>query len=85
MPPQLRYIAITNKAVRSVLSVVEHGFPDVRVVRIDGSVWTVARSGEDGSVEVEEWPSRRVRCVTEWLESLECSDAIWRGVDGGHA
>lgn len=81
MPPGLRYVGITNMLIRSALSVVEHGFPNVRVVRIDGSVWTVIRS-EDGSLEVEQWPYRRVKYhAAEWLESLECADAIWRGVD----
>lgn len=83
MPPLLRYIGITNMSIRSVLSVVEHGFPNARVVRIDGSVWTVTRSGEDGSLEVERWPYRRAKYhAAEWLESLECGDAIWKGVDG---
>ncbi|KAF8555155.1 hypothetical protein OG21DRAFT_1507955 [Imleria badia] len=83
MPPLLRYIGITNMPIRSVLSVVEHGFPNVRVVRIDRSVWTVTRSEEDGSLEVEQWPYRRAKYhAAEWLESLECADAIWRGVAG---
>ena len=83
MPPLLRYIGITNMPIRSVLSVVEQGFPSVRVVRIDGSIWTVTRSEEDGSLEVEQWPYRRAKYhAAEWLESLDCADAIWRGVDG---
>jgi len=83
MPPLLRYIGITNTPIRSVLSVVEHGFPNVRVVRIDGSVWTVTRTEEDGSLEVEQWSYRRAKYhAAEWLESLECADAIWRGADG---
>lgn len=83
MPPLLRYIGITNMPIRSVLSVVEHGFPNVRVVRIDGSVWTVTRTGEDGSLGVEQWSYRRAKYhAAECLESLECTDAIWKGVDG---
>ncbi|KAH0833814.1 hypothetical protein J3R83DRAFT_10974 [Lanmaoa asiatica] len=83
MPPLLRYIGITSVPIRSVLSLVEHGFPNVRVVRIDGSVWTVTRSEEDGLLEVEQWPYRRAKYhAAEWLESLECADAIWRGVGG---
>ncbi|KAF8428027.1 hypothetical protein L210DRAFT_3652430 [Boletus edulis BED1] len=83
MPPLLRYIGITNMPIRSVLSVVEHGFPNVRVVRIDSSVWTVTRSEEDGSLEVEQWAYRRAKYhAAEWLESLDCADAIWKGVDG---
>lgn len=67
---------------RSVLNIVEHGFPNVRVVRIDENVWTVTRSEGDGSLEVEKWPYRRTKYhAAEWLESLDCADAIWRGLD----
>ncbi|KAG8220747.1 hypothetical protein J3R82DRAFT_2161 [Butyriboletus roseoflavus] len=83
MPPVLRYIGITNIPIRSALSVVEHGFPNVRVVRVDGNIWTVTRCEEDGSLEAEQWSYRRGKYhAAEWLESLECADAIWVGVDG---
>ncbi|KAF9228267.1 hypothetical protein BS17DRAFT_745588 [Gyrodon lividus] len=82
MPPMLRYLGITNISIRSVLNVVEHGLSNVRVVRVDGGVWTVTRM-EDGSLEMEQWPYRRAKYHTaEWLESLDCADAIWKGVDG---
>lgn len=68
--------------IRSVTSVVEHGFPQVRVVKIGGNLWSVARTDE-GSFHVDQWPYRRVRYqAQEWLESMECSDAIWKGVNG---
>ncbi|KIJ12313.1 hypothetical protein PAXINDRAFT_171259 [Paxillus involutus ATCC 200175] len=81
MPPMLRYMGITSMPIRSVLNVVEHGFLNVRVVRVDSGVWTVTRA-EDGSLEVEQWPYRRAKYhAAEWLESLDCADAIWKGVD----
>lgn len=53
--------------IRSVLNVVEHGFLNVRVVRVDSGVWTVTRV-EDGSLEVEQWPYRRAKYhAAEWL------------------
>lgn len=83
MPPQLRYIRITGKAGNPVLSIVEHGFPNVRVVQIDERIWTVTRSGEDDSVGVEEWPYQRVRYhAPEWLESLECTDVVLSSPEG---
>lgn len=37
---------------------------------------------EDGTIQVEKWPCRRAKYhAVEWLESLECGDAMWRGVD----
>ncbi|KAF9237964.1 hypothetical protein BU15DRAFT_88538 [Melanogaster broomeanus] len=80
IPPMLRYIGITNIPIRSALNVVEQGFPNVRVVSTDGGVWTVTRT-EDGSLEVDQWPYRRAKYhAAEWLESLDCADAIWKGV-----
>lgn len=83
VPPSLKYIGLMLSApIRTVTSVVEHGFPQVRVVKIGGNIWSVTRT-EEGSFHMDQWPYRRVRYqAQEWLESMECSDAIWKGVNG---
>ncbi|KAJ3553142.1 hypothetical protein NM688_g3774 [Phlebia brevispora] len=59
-------------------AVIQHGFPMVRLARIDDAYFNV-RHKEDGSVEVEEWPKGRTRYnLTEWLEWFECEHAEWR-------
>lgn len=103
IPTSLKYVGITNMRIRSAQVVVEHGFPQVRVVAIGQNVWSVikGRSAEFGSsdalragrsveeagqvsdISVEQWPYRRVRFHRkEWLELMECGDAVWRGVGG---
>ncbi|KAI6097994.1 hypothetical protein EV401DRAFT_2062093 [Pisolithus croceorrhizus] len=68
IPTSLKYISITNMHIPSAEIVVEYGFPHIRVVAI-------------GHDMVEQWPYRRVRYhLKEWLESMECGDAVWRGV-----
>ncbi|EGO20315.1 hypothetical protein SERLADRAFT_452993 [Serpula lacrymans var. lacrymans S7.9] len=70
VPPLLKYVAMTDFPLPTVFSVVEHGFPNVRVVRVGGNFWTM-----------EAWPARRAQFhATEWLESLDCEDAVWHGV-----
>ncbi|KAG6330063.1 hypothetical protein ID866_9027 [Astraeus odoratus] len=93
VPRSLRYIGMMNIPVRSVLSLVEHGFSQVRVVAVEHNMWSVVRTtttGEEGKGEgegeraptVEQWPYRRVRYhAEEWLESVGCGDAVWKGVD----
>lgn len=67
---------MTNYPIRSVINLIERGFSNVRVVRIDDSVWSVIRL-DDGSIEIEQWPYRRIKYHTAtWLESLGCEDAI---------
>lgn len=76
VPPLLTFIGIINFPIRSVINVIEHGFSNIQVVRIDESVWSVIRL-DDGLIEMEQWPYRRVKYHTAtWLESLGCDDAI---------
>lgn len=76
VPPLLTFVGMTNFPIRSVINVIDHGFSNVRLVRIDESVWSVIRS-DDGSIEIEQWPYRRIKYHTAaWLESLGCEDAI---------
>ncbi|OJA16456.1 hypothetical protein AZE42_04670 [Rhizopogon vesiculosus] len=76
VPPFLEFIGMMNFPVRSVMNMIEHGFPNVRVMRIDEIVWSVIRL-DDGSMEIEQWPYRRVKYhADEWLESLGCQDAV---------
>ncbi|KAG1769108.1 hypothetical protein EV702DRAFT_978950 [Suillus placidus] len=76
VPPLLTFVGMTNFPIRSVINVIDHGFSNVRLVRIDESVWSVIRS-DDGSIEIEPWPYRRIKYHTAtWLESLGCEDAI---------
>ncbi|KAI6045286.1 hypothetical protein EDC04DRAFT_2865396 [Pisolithus marmoratus] len=70
IPTSLKYIGFTNMRIRSAEFVVEHGFPHVHVVAIGHNVWSV-------------WPYRRVRYhQKEWLDLMDCGDAVWRGVSG---
>ncbi|EIW76976.1 hypothetical protein CONPUDRAFT_130421, partial [Coniophora puteana RWD-64-598 SS2] len=77
-PPKLTYIGMTNFSKRNgALDIVEHGFTTARVVRIGGSYWTVVQDS-DGSFSLEEWPERRIEFrAVEWLQSLDCADAVW--------
>ncbi|KAG2032624.1 hypothetical protein BDR03DRAFT_903493 [Suillus americanus] len=76
VPPLLTFVGMTNFPIRSVINVIDHGFSNVRLVRIDDSVCSVIRL-DDGSIEIEQWPYRRVKYHTAvWLESLGCEDAI---------
>lgn len=76
VPPLLTFVGMTNYPIRSAMNLIEHGFSNVRVVRIDESVWSVIHL-DDGSIEIEQWPYRRVKYHTvAWLESLGCEDAI---------
>lgn len=76
VPPLLTFVGMTNFPIRSVINVIEHGFSNVRIARIDESVWSIIRL-DDGSMEVEQWPYRRVKYhAAAWLESLGCEDAM---------
>ncbi|KAG2352713.1 hypothetical protein BDR07DRAFT_1312760 [Suillus spraguei] len=76
VPPLLKFVGMTNFPMRSVINMINHGFSNVRLVRIDESVWSVIRS-HNGSIELEQWPYRRIKYYTAaWLESLECEDAL---------
>lgn len=83
VPPSLKYIGLMLSApIRSVTSVIEHGFPQAHVVKIGSNMWSVSRT-EEGLIHVEQWPYRRVRYqAPEWLELMQCSDAVWKGVHG---
>ncbi|KAG2361101.1 hypothetical protein BDR07DRAFT_1410646 [Suillus spraguei] len=76
VPPLLTFIGMTNFPIRSVINLIDNGFSNVRVVRIDESVWSIIRL-DDGSMKIEQWPYRRIKYHTvTWLESLGCEDAI---------
>ncbi|KAK2462534.1 hypothetical protein APHAL10511_005504 [Amanita phalloides] len=91
VPPDLKYICLTQFPVRNVALIVEHGFLMVRVVRVGNNYWTVERhvrgpgeligpghaAGEGVILEMGQWPRRRVaRHAAEWLEWLGCEDAV---------
>jgi hypothetical protein len=76
IPPLLTFLGMTNFPIRSVINVIDHGFSNVRLLRIDEGVWSVVHL-DDGSIEIEQWPHRRIKYhTTVWLESLGCEDAI---------
>ncbi|KAG2352100.1 hypothetical protein BDR07DRAFT_1344518 [Suillus spraguei] len=76
VPPLLKFLGITNFPMCFVINVIDRSFSNLRLVRIDESVWSVIRSG-DGSLQIEQWPYRRIKYYTAaWLESLECEEAI---------
>jgi hypothetical protein len=76
IPPLLTFLGMTNFPIRSVINVIDHGFFNVRLLRIDEGVWSVVHL-DDGSIEIEQWPHRRIKYHTAvWLESLGCEDAI---------
>ncbi|KAH7908391.1 hypothetical protein BJ138DRAFT_1012902 [Hygrophoropsis aurantiaca] len=78
--PHLTYFGLTNFPTRSVLNVIERGFQDIRVVRVERNLWTITRF-DDGAVEIDQWPQRKVRYhAVEWLEAMGCGDAVWHGV-----
>ncbi|KAG1842083.1 hypothetical protein C8R48DRAFT_737876 [Suillus tomentosus] len=77
VPPLLTFIGMTNFPIRSVINVIDQGFSNVQLVRIDDNVWSVIRL-DNGSIEVmEQWPYQRIKYHSAaWLEFLECEDAI---------
>ncbi|KZT68584.1 hypothetical protein DAEQUDRAFT_671217 [Daedalea quercina L-15889] len=78
LPPNMRFIGLSQFNVTDVAEVVEAGFPSVRVVRIDDDYYTLERF-EDGTVRMQAWPEARGhRNVREWLQSYGCEDAEWR-------
>ncbi|KAG1810487.1 uncharacterized protein HD556DRAFT_1428473 [Suillus plorans] len=78
VPPLLTFIGMTNFPIRSVINVIDQGFSNVRLVRIDDNVWSVIRLDSDGSIEMEQWPYRMIKYHSAvWLEFLGCEDAIW--------
>ncbi|TEB33996.1 hypothetical protein FA13DRAFT_1754030 [Coprinellus micaceus] len=91
MPPDLRFIGLSELNLRHASVVVEQGFPTVRVVRVGQSYWTVHQRKYGSSyttmgthaagtmLEMEMWPRRRVAYhVAEWLEWYGCEDALVR-------
>ncbi|KAG2076306.1 hypothetical protein BDR04DRAFT_1149337 [Suillus decipiens] len=76
VPPLLKFLGMTKFPIRSVTDIIGRSFSNLRLVRIDESVWSVIRS-DDGSLDIEQWPYRRIKYYTAaWLESLECEEAI---------
>ncbi|CAL1698561.1 unnamed protein product [Somion occarium] len=81
LPPSLKFIGIFQSQIDDVAAVIEHGFPTVRLARIDEDYYTVTRPAApaSGQVKLEEWPKARTRYnAKEWLEWFECEDAEWR-------
>ncbi|KAI0341137.1 hypothetical protein BDW22DRAFT_1359361 [Trametopsis cervina] len=71
LPPNLRFIGLSF-LVGSVVEVITHVFPMVRVARVRDKFYTVHSTVAHG-VEVEEWPqSRAVHHAGEWLERFGC-------------
>ncbi|KAI0743067.1 hypothetical protein C8Q80DRAFT_1108088 [Daedaleopsis nitida] len=80
MPPQLRYIGLSQFHVEDATAVIEQGFPMVRVARIDDEYYTISRPpGGGGKVLLEEWPKGRTQFnARDWLECYGCVEAEWR-------
>ena len=77
MPPQLRFIGLSQFHVEDATAVVEQGFPMVRVARIDEEYYTVTKAG--GKMLLEEWPKGRTQFnARDWLECYWCGEAEWR-------
>jgi len=77
LPPNLKFIGFAQSQIDDVATVIEQGFPTVRLTRVDDDYYTVVRS--PAGVSVEEWPKGRTQYNSlEWLESFECEDAEWR-------
>lgn len=55
---------------------IEHGFPNVRVARIDEDYYTVTRINDQ--VQLEPWEARSHATIRQWLASYGCEDAEWR-------
>ena len=78
LPPGLKFIGLSQFHIDDVAAVIQHGFPMVRLARIDDVYYTV-RHGDAGAVSVEEWPKARTQYqLAEWLEWFECEHAEWR-------
>ncbi|PSR77451.1 hypothetical protein PHLCEN_2v7882 [Hermanssonia centrifuga] len=77
LPPGLKFIGLSQFHVDDVVAVIQHGFPMVRLARVDDAYYTV-KNTENG-VQLEEWPKSRTQYnVTEWLEWFGCENADWR-------
>lgn len=78
LPPTLRYIGLLqfNIGSRDVDAVVAHGFPTVRVARVDEEYYAVERT--DGQTRLEAWEVRARYNVRRWLSAYGCEDAEWR-------
>lgn len=78
LPPALRYIGLLqfNIGSRDVDAVVAHGFPTVRVARVDEEYYAVERT--DGQTRLEAWEVRARYNVRRWLSAYGCEDAEWR-------
>ncbi|KAI0673254.1 hypothetical protein C8Q78DRAFT_1077528 [Trametes maxima] len=78
LPPRLKYIGLTHFHVEDARSVIEQGFPMVRIARIDDDYYTVAR-GNGGTVQLDEWPKGRTQYnARDWLDCYGCAEAEWR-------
>ena len=78
LPPGLRFIGLAQFRVDDVAEVVRHGFPIVRLARVEDTYYTVHHSPA-GAIDVEEWPKSRTQYnAAEWLEWYDCEHAAWR-------
>ncbi|KAI0791127.1 hypothetical protein C8Q75DRAFT_716245 [Abortiporus biennis] len=77
LPPDLKFVGIAQSQIDDVNAVIEQGFPNVRLARIDDDYYTVNRTAN--GIQIEEWPKGRTQYnAAEWLESYGCEDAEWR-------
>ncbi|KAI0633147.1 hypothetical protein C8Q77DRAFT_1218476 [Trametes polyzona] len=77
LPPQLKYIGLSQFHIEDPVAVIEQGFPMVRIARIDDHYYTVARA--NGQIQMDEWPKSRTQFnAREWLACYGCEEAEWR-------
>ncbi|KAJ3001108.1 hypothetical protein NUW54_g6639 [Trametes sanguinea] len=77
LPPQLKYIGLSQFHIEDRVVVIEQRFPMVRIARIDDDYYTVERVG--GQLQLAEWPKGRTQYnARDWLECYGCEEAEWR-------
>ncbi|KAL7278793.1 hypothetical protein ACG7TL_007802 [Trametes sanguinea] len=77
LPPQLKYIGLSQFHIEDRVAVIEQGFPMVRIARIDDDYYTVDRV--NGLIQLTEWPKGRTQYnARDWLECYGCEEAEWR-------
>ncbi|KAI9058653.1 hypothetical protein FKP32DRAFT_1596960 [Trametes sanguinea] len=77
LPPQLKYIGLSQFHIEDRVAVIEQGFPMVRIAHIDDDYYTVERVG--GQLQLAEWPKGRTQYnARDWLECYGCEEAEWR-------
>jgi len=79
VPPNLRFIGLSDFPIRAVSTIIDQGFAMVRVVRVGNNYWTMIRNADSGVIEIDQWPKRRVLYhKAEWLEWLDCQEGQWQ-------